>query len=101
MEPTDLRELTREELDRIQGGWLLNAAGAIVGAASSGAGAYTSSGGNLRTTALAAAGGAVAGTIFPWNSVRSAAQSVGRSLISGATVGVLRPAADAVVPPQQ
>jgi hypothetical protein len=106
MEPTTnetikIRELTQDELDNIQGGYVLNAIGAGVGAVSSGAGAYISSGGNLRTTAIAAAGGAVAGAVFPWNTVRSAATSVGRSLVSGATVGAVSRTADSVVPPQQ
>jgi hypothetical protein len=100
---TETRELTQEELDAIKGAWLLNAIGAVVGGISSGAGAYISSGGDWRATGIAAAGGAAAGFIFPWNSVRSAATSVGRSLVSGTTVGAVSAVADRVapVPPQQ
>jgi lactobin A/cerein 7B family class IIb bacteriocin len=100
---TGIRNLTQEELEAIQGGWLLNALGAVVGGISSGAGAYISSGGNWGATAIAAAGGAAAGFVLPWNSVRSAATSVGRSLISGTVAGGLTAATQgpSTAPPQQ
>ena len=110
MEPTtiemiDIRELTQEELDNIQGAWgLASLAGAVIGGVSSGAGAYISSGGDWKATGIAAAGGAVAGAIFPWNSVRSAATSIGRSVVSGGVVGGITAATEggtAPTPPQQ
>ena len=107
IETTDaaqIRELTKDELEAIQGGLWLNAAGAAVGAISSGAGAYISSGGDWKATGIAAAGGAAAGFALPWNSVRSAATSVGRSLISGGVVGGITKATEgsrAPTPPQQ
>lgn len=81
---TEFRELSREELEAIQGAWVANAIGGVVGAVSGGVSSYIASGGDWRSTATGAIGGGVAGLISPISSVRSAAQAIGAGALSGA-----------------
>jgi hypothetical protein len=81
--PTEIRELTREELDAIQGGWVANAVGAGVGALSGGVTSYISSGGDWSTTAKGAAVGAVTGAINPVSSIGTAARAIGTGIVAG------------------
>ena len=79
----EIRELTREELDAIQGGWVAHAVGAGVGAVAGGATSYISSGGNWGATARGAAVGAVTGAINPVSSIGTAARAIGTGIVGG------------------
>jgi outer membrane lipoprotein SlyB len=80
-------ELTREELDEIDGAFWANVAGAAVGAVSGGVSSYLASGGNWRSAAAGAVGGGVAGALNPVGSIASAAMAVGRGAVSGFVAG--------------
>ncbi|MFN0251301.1 MAG: hypothetical protein ACKV2T_30780, partial [Kofleriaceae bacterium] len=85
----EIRELSADELEEIQGGWVANAVGAGVGAVSGGVSSYFASGGNWRSTLAGAAGGAVAGAFNPVGAVGTAAAQVGRAVISGGVAGAV------------
>jgi len=94
----EIRELTREELEAIQGAWVANAIGGVVGAVSGGVSSYITSGGDWRATATGAIGGGVAGIISPISSVRSAAQAIGAGALSGAGTALAEKAWPAAQP---
>jgi hypothetical protein len=83
----EIRPLSREELESIQGAFWANAAGAAVGAVSGGVSSYLASGGNWRSAAAGALGGGVAGAFNPVGAIGSAAMAVGRGVIGGAVAG--------------
>ena len=87
MNPTtttiEIRELTRDELNSIQGGWVANAVGAGVGAVAGGATSYISSGGDWGATGRGAAVGGLTGAINPVSTVGTAARAIGTGVLAG------------------
>jgi hypothetical protein len=79
----EIRELNRNELDAVQGGWVANAVGAGVGAVSGGVTSYISSRGDWGATARGAAVGAVTGAINPVSSIGTAARAVATGVVGG------------------
>lgn len=83
IQANEIRVLSSDELDDVQGGWVANAIGAGVGAISGGVTSYISSRGDWGATARGAAVGAITGAINPVSSVRTAAQAVATGVVGG------------------
>lgn len=83
----EIRQLSAEELEEIQGGFWANVAGAGVGAVAGGVSSYFASGGNWRSAAAGALGGAAAGALNPVGTIGTAAAAVGRGVVSGLVAG--------------
>ena len=60
-----VRELSAEEIEEVNGAWLANAIGGIIGGTAGAAAGWISSGGNLRAAAIGGAVGAGAGIVNP------------------------------------
>ena len=80
----DFRELTLEEIDDVDGAWVLNALGALVGGVATAAG-VSAAGGGYGAIAAGFAGGAVAGAFNPASSVGAVARGIGGGFAGGAT----------------
>lgn len=76
---SNFRPLTQQEIDAVSGAWILNAIGAIVGAAGGAVGAFTA-GGDITDILIAAGAGGVGGAIAP---LRSIAQAGAVFLVTG------------------
>lgn len=83
-----LRELTVEEIDDVNGAWVLNALGALVGGVATAAG-VSAAGGGYGAIAAGFAGGAVAGAFNPASSVGAVARGIGGGFGGGFTASRL------------
>lgn len=72
----DVRELTPDEVEEVNGAWVANAIGAVVGGIGGGVAGYVTSGGSVRSAIAGAAGGAIVGAISPVRGVLGAANAV-------------------------
>lgn len=83
----EIRQLSDDEMEDIQGGFWANVAGAAVGGVAGGVSSYFASGGNWKSAAAGALGGAAAGALNPVGAIGSAAAAVGRGVVSGVVAG--------------
>lgn len=82
------RELTLEEIDDVNGAWVLNALGALVGGVATAAG-VSAAGGGYGAIAAGFAGGAFAGAFNPASSVGAVARGIGGGFGGGFTASRL------------
>ena len=79
-----IRELDLSEIDEVNGAWVMNALGALVGGVSTAAG-VSMAGGGYGAIAAGFVGGAVGGAVNPISSVGSVFRTIGGGVGAGAS----------------
>lgn len=87
IKPTGVIELTAAEAHEIDGGWLANATGALVGGVSAGISSAITTYGDPYSIAKATFAGALGGALNPVSSIGTAGLAIGTGLGLGVATG--------------